>query len=153
MPETAEPVTEESSVGDPRVLELVGGDHIGLWQTLGIVVERAEVGRVRLRMPMSPQVGTQRRDIMHGGAVASLIDAAGASVTRTLQAEDEPPWRNLATTDINVSYLEPARTDVVAEGWVLRAGRRASFVQVDVHDADDRLVAVGRVTLAIRRAD
>jgi uncharacterized protein (TIGR00369 family) len=134
------------------VLELVGGDHIGLWQTLGIFVERAEVGRVRLRMPMGPQLGTYSEGIMHGGAVASLIDAASASATRTLQTADEPLWRNLATTDINVSYLEPARTEVVAEGRVLRAGRRTSFVQVDVHDADDRLVAVGRVTLAIRRA-
>jgi uncharacterized protein (TIGR00369 family) len=92
------------------------------------------------------------RRVMHGGAIASIIDAAAASAVRTLRTAGEPEWRGLATTDLNVSYLDAATGDIEAEGRVLREGRTAAFAQVEVTNEDGRLVAVGLVTLAIRRA-
>ena len=70
---------------------------------------------------------------------------------RTLRGEDEAPWRGQATTDLNVSYLDAATSDLVAEGQVLRSGRAIAWVQVDVRRADGVLVAVGRATVSIRR--
>ena len=136
---------------DPWLLELAGSGNIAYWHTLGVRLVAIEEGHVRLALPMRPDLGTFRPDVMHGGAVASLIDAAAATATRTLRRRDEPAWRGLATTDMNVSFLEAATSDIEAEGRVLRAGRTIAFTSVDVRDANGTLVAVGRVTLAIRR--
>lgn len=136
-----------------RLEELVVGERISYWRLLGIRLEDVAVGRVRLRLPMTPDLGTFGGDRMHGGAIASAIDAATASATRTLRGPDEPRWRSLATTDLNVSYLEAASGDVVVDAEVLRSGRSMAFVRAEVHDDAGRLVAVGRASLAIRRAD
>lgn len=136
---------------ETRLRTLIEAERINYWQTLGITIERIAVGRLRLALPMRPALGTYRRDhVMHGGAIASLIDAAG-SVARTLQTPDEPPWTAVATTDLNVSYLDAATTDLVADARVLRAGRTVAFVEVEVRNTEDTLVAIGRVTVAIRR--
>jgi len=139
---------------DPRLLALVDGDSIAYWKTLGVQLQEATVGEAQLRLPMQPGLGTfGRAEVMHGGAISSLVDAAAATAVRTLRREDEPPWRGLASTDLNVSYLDAATTDVVASARVLRSGRSIAFVAVDVRDANGSLVAVGRVTLAIRRRE
>jgi uncharacterized protein (TIGR00369 family) len=141
-------------VTDPRLLALIDSDSIAYWRTLGIHVVDAEVGRARLGLAMHEGLSTFRRpDLMHGGAISSLIDAAAATATRTLQKEGEPPWRGLASTDLNVSYLDGATSDITAEARVLRSGRAIAFVEVEVRDARETLVAVGRVTLVIRRGD
>ena len=138
---------------DPRLVDLVGA--VPFWETLGISLDDAEVGWVRLRLAMREDLRTfGERRVLHGGAIATLIDSAAASATRTLRGEDEPPWLGLATTDMHVSYLA-AVTDgeVTAEGRVLRAGRQVAFLDVEVRNEDGDLVARGMVTLQIRRAD
>ena len=63
---------------DPRFDALMRGeDGIRFWQTLGIEPVFAEVGHVRLALEHRTPLGTFGRDhVMHGGAVASLIDSA-----------------------------------------------------------------------------
>ena len=135
---------------DARLVELVG--RVAFWETLGIELAGVEVGRVRLRLAMREDLRTfGERPMMHGGAIATLIDSAAASATRTLRAEDEPPWRGLATTDMNVSFLSGVSGGAVfAEARVLRAGGQVVFLNVEVRDQDGELVAVGRVTMRIR---
>ena len=136
---------------DARLVELIG--RVAFWEALGIQLAEVEVGRVRLRLPMREDLRTfGERPLMHGGAIATLIDSAAASATRTLRAADEPPWRGLATTDINVSFLAGVSGgEVFAEARVLRAGGQVVFLNVEVRDEDGELVAVGRVTMRIRR--
>jgi len=127
-----------------------GGDT-PFWQHLGIRFVDADAGRGVVAMAMRPEFGTVGRpDVIHGGAIATLIDAAAGTAVRTLRGEEEQPWGQ-ATTDLNVSYLDAATSDLTAEGRVLRSGRTLAWVQVDVRRADDVLVAVGRATVAIRR--
>lgn len=142
-----------SAVSDQRLLDLIGADAIAYWRTLGIAVESAERGHVRLRLPMRAELGTRRPEVMHGGAIASLLDAAAGAATATLRGEDDGSWAGQATTDLNVSFPAAATTDVVAEARVLRAGRALAFVAVEVLDAAGTLVAAGRVTFAIIRRE
>ena len=136
---------------DQRLVELVG--RVAFWETLGIRLDDVDVGRVRLRLPMREDLRTfGERPVMHGGAIATLIDSAAASATRTLREEGEPPWRGLATTDMSVSFLAAVTSgEAVAEARVLRAGRQVVFLEVEVRDDDAELVAAGRVTMLIRR--
>ncbi len=121
-------------------------------RSLGMMVLEAEVGRAKLSLPMAGHLETFRvNGVMHGGAVASLIDAAAGMALRTLKRPEEPPWRGTATSDLNVSYLDAAMSDLTAEARLLRGGRSLAFFQVDVRDASEKLVAVGRVTMFIRR--
>ena len=138
---------------EPRLRELIG--EVPFWQTVGISLDDAEVGRVRLRLAMREDLRTfGERRVLHGGAIATLIDSAAASATRTLRGADEPPWRGLATTDMHVSYLAAVTGgEVTAEGRVLRAGGRVAFIDVEVRGDDGELVARGTVTLQIRRAE
>ena len=136
---------------EARLRALVSQETNRFWNHLGIVIEAVDEGFVRLRLPMQPEFGTYRREgVMHGGVIASLIDS-GASAVLTLQAADEPAWTGTVSTDLSVSFLAAATSDLVADARVVRAGRRMAWVQVDVRDASDALVAVGRVTVAIRR--
>lgn len=138
---------------DDRLLELIAADEIAYWRTLGITVEAAEVGKVRLRLTMRDALGTRRPDVMHGGAIASLIDAAAGAATSTLRRPDDDTWNGQATTDLNATFLNAATGDVIAEGSVLRSSRAFSFVSIEVRDAADanRLIAVGRATYTIIR--
>ena len=139
-------------MSEDRLLELVAADSVAYWQTLGITVEVAhEPGHVTLRLAMRRELGTRRGEVMHGGAIGSLIDAAAGAATATLRREDDETWTGQATTDLNVTFLNAATSDVTAEGRVLRSGRSVAFVQVDVRDVEGRAIAVGRATYMIIR--
>jgi uncharacterized protein (TIGR00369 family) len=138
-------------VTDATLLELIAPESVAYWQTLGITVDQAERGHVHLRLAMREALGTRRPEVMHGGAIASLIDAAAGAATSTLQEPDDDTWSGQATTDMNATFLSAATGDVVAEGTVLRSSRSFSFVGVEVRSEDGTLVAVGRATYTIIR--
>ena len=86
--------------------------------------------------------------------LAALIDAAGAAALLTTRAEDDATWAGFASTDLNVSYLAAAQSDVIAAAHVLRGGRTVVYTTVEVTDEAGTVVAVGRVTyLIIRRRE
>jgi uncharacterized protein (TIGR00369 family) len=136
---------------DAEIEESGNGPYLRM---LGITIEEADAGRAVLRMAWQPGLDTFRiNHVMHGGAIASLIDAAASMALRTLHRPEDPPWRITSTSDLNVTYLNAATKDVVAEAQVLRSGRTIAFFQVDVRDVDETLVAVGRATMYIRPGD
>jgi len=109
---------------------------------LGLRVERMDPAReeIALRMPMRPELerGVGSRQF-HGGAIAALIDTAGDYVLVMLLDAPVP------TIDLRVDFLRPAvDTELIATARLRRAGRTIGVVDVDVHDAVGRLVAVGR---------
>src|SRR5437773_6226948 len=108
-------------VGSSLAEEIRESESTPMWRTLGITVVDAADGVARVRLPMTAALGTYGRpNVMHGGAIASLIDAAGGIASRSTRPAEEAPWQGIATTDLNVSYLDAAMTDLVAEGRVLR---------------------------------
>lgn len=144
--------SEGASSADPdRLVELVNAPGVAYWTTLGIQVERvATPGEATLRLPMRDALVTRRPGVMHGGAVASLIDAAaGASVMSRFA--DEPDFAGTATLDMNVTYLAPATSDALATGRILRSSRTLAFIQVDVHDESGAHLATGRATYMLVR--
>ena len=97
-------------------------------------------GKIVLAMELRPEL--ERREgsgQWHGGALAGLIDTAGDfAVALGLGAV-------VPTINFRVDYLRPAMTArLTATATVRRAGRTVAVVDIDVEDAEDRLVAVGR---------
>ena len=106
---------------DPAMAKLVDADGIPYWSLLGIELVDAERGHVTLRLPMRPELATRRPGVMHGGAIASLVDAASGASVATLRDPADETWAGHATTDLNV--LLPARRARGGDGGGARAAR------------------------------
>ena len=78
---------------------------------------------------------------VHGGAIASVIDSAGTFAVVACIGRGAP------TMNLRIDYLRPAiATDLLATARVRRAGRTVAICDIDLHDEEGRLVAVGRGT-------
>jgi uncharacterized protein (TIGR00369 family) len=85
----------------------------------------------------------QNHGVIHGGAIASLIDSATAFAIISLLA----PKEKVTTVDLTISYLRPL-TDgrITAVAKVLRAGRRLIVVSAEVVSNDGKLAATALST-------
>lgn len=106
---------------------------------VGIEVEELRRDYARMRLPWRPELN-QPQGLMHGGAIATLIDTVVVPAIGT--AYEDP--RMFSTIEMSVRYLGPVRSeDLVAEGWVTRRGRRVVFCDVEVRTASAVKVATG----------
>jgi uncharacterized protein (TIGR00369 family) len=111
---------------------------------LGIRLHSLETDRAELTLSFDHKVVTVE-DVVHGGAIASLIDTAAAAAAWS----DETPADNMrgSTVALSVDYIAPARgTDLLATSLVLRRGRSVCFLECDVTDPDGGLIAKALVT-------
>ena len=108
---------------------------------LGIELVVLADDRAELRLPFDPANVTMG-DVVHGGAIATLIDTAGMAASWA--DEVVPKALGGATVTLNVDYLAAAvGTDLTAVAIVSRRGRRLCFVGVEVRSEDERLIATG----------
>jgi uncharacterized protein (TIGR00369 family) len=116
----------------------------GLSQTLGEVLIDCGDGRARLELQVTDGVRNPV-GVLHGGALASLIDSAGTVAIACAAGNSD--GRPGVTTDLHLSYLAPARDGtVVAAARIRRLGRTLAFAEVEVTRADGTLIALGRLT-------
>ena len=106
---------------------------------LGIEVVSLEPDAARLRLPFRPELATMG-DVVHGGAIASLLDTAAMAAA---WCDDTVPEALAgATVSLHVDYVAAARAvDLVAEGRAVRRGRSLCFCEVEATDPDGTVVA------------
>ena len=110
--------------------------------SLGIELDSIEPGRARLSLDVK-QKHLQLAGIMHGGAIATLIDTA---VAFAIVGASEPGAR-FTTIEMKVNYLSPIREGrVTADATLIRDGRRIVVADCDVHDSGGKLAAKGLLT-------
>jgi uncharacterized protein (TIGR00369 family) len=110
---------------------------------LGLEIEKVTKDFCRMRLPFRPQLRTAA-EMVHGGAIASLIDSAG--VVAVWSNVDSSVIRG-ATIDLTVNYMAAAEgVDLTAEAQVIRRGRSVVFVDVDVTSPNGERVAKGLLT-------
>jgi uncharacterized protein (TIGR00369 family) len=108
---------------------------------LGIELVDLRLDHAELRLPWSPRLATMG-DVVHGGAIATLLDTAGMAAA---WSDDTVP-ENLAgaTVSMSVSFAAAARaSDLTARATVVRRGHSLCFCEVTVLDAGDSVVAHG----------
>ncbi|HXU35194.1 MAG TPA: PaaI family thioesterase [Blastocatellia bacterium] len=111
-------------------------------RSLGIELDSIEHGRARLSLEVRQQ-HLQLAGIMHGGAIATLIDTA---VAFAIVGASKPGSR-FTTIEMKVNYLRPIREGrVVADAKLIRDGRRIVVSDCDVYDAEGKLSAKGLLT-------
>jgi uncharacterized protein (TIGR00369 family) len=100
-------------------------------------IELDDIGRGTATLgPTVRKELTQNHGVVHGGAIASLIDTATAFAIISLLA----PKERVTTVDLTISYLRPL-TDgrITAVAKVVRAGRRLFVVSAEVFGEDGKL--------------
>jgi uncharacterized protein (TIGR00369 family) len=112
---------------------------------LGIAVKSIEPGHAVLSLPFAESLPTMG-DVVHGGAISSLIDTAAAAAAWSGAAVPERP--RASTIGITVDFLAPARGQgVTADARVARRGGTGlCFCEVRVTDVDGKDVALALVT-------
>jgi acyl-CoA thioesterase len=114
---------------------------------LGLELTEVGRGRAKLALDLRPEL-TRMEGIMHGGALASLIDTASAFAVLSLLT----PTEQTVTVDLTLHFLRPvSRGCVSAQARVLRAGRSFATVAIEATDDAGALVATALTTYAIRR--
>ena len=109
---------------------------------IGIELEAVEPGLAVLGLDIRAEL-KQNNGVVHGGAIASLIDTATAFAIIPLLAEGE----RATTIDLTSSYLRPLETGRArATARVLRAGRRVVVVSAEVSDEGQNLAATALST-------
>ena len=103
---------------------------------LGLQSGPVSEGMAEVVLPANPRLANSRGDV-HGGAIATLMDAALSAAVRSVL----PKGTSCATVTLNVTYLLPGRGRLAGEGRVLRAGRTLVNAEAYVTDATGRLIA------------
>lgn len=120
----------------------------GFGTMLGAKLEAIEEGYCRLVLPWREELS--RGDaLIHGGVTAALIDKAGT--TAAWSYLDIPETARGSTVAMNVSFLEGAVSDLIAEARTVRRGGSISVIDVDVKNTEGGMVAKGLVTYKISR--
>ena len=102
-------------------------------------LELGEVGRgvASVRLEVREEL-KQYQGVVHGGAVASLIDTAAAFAVLTQLEINE----RVTTTDLTIHYLRPANSGrLTATARIARTGRRLVVLTVEVTNDQGILVA------------
>ena len=109
---------------------------------LGIEVESVGPGTATLLLPMREEI--MRNDgIVHGGAIASVIDSAFAFAIIPLLAENE----RTVTIDLTIHYVRPLSGGAAkAIARVVRAGRRVITVSGELFDENGKLATTALST-------
>ena len=111
---------------------------------LGIRLDEMGPGRAVLTMPFGEALPTMG-DVIHGGAISSLIDTAAAAAWSDAEVPERP---RASTVGLTVDFLSPARGQgVTADATVVRRGSTGlCFCQVKVTADDGTDVALALVT-------
>lgn len=109
---------------------------------VGIEIDTIEPGRAKLSLEVSEK-HRQLQGIMHGGAIATLIDTA---VAFAIVGASEPGAK-FTTIELKVNYLSPlVEGRVVADARLIRDGKRIVVAECDVFDPTGKLAAKGLLT-------
>ncbi|MDO5622261.1 MAG: PaaI family thioesterase [Paracoccus sp. (in: a-proteobacteria)] len=99
-----------------------------MMQTLGAELGEVTEGRVTITAPILPTV-LQQQGAGHAGLAFSIGDSAAGYAALTML----PPENEVVTVEMKINLMAPALGDrLVAEGRVVRAGRRITVVAADV---------------------
>ena len=103
-------------------------DRQTMMRTLGATLQAVAPGRVVIAAPIGAHV-RQQQGAAHAGLTFAIGDSAAGYAALSLMPEDA----EVMTVEMKINLLAPAVGDrLVAEGRVLRGGRRIVVVAADV---------------------
>lgn len=116
---------------DPRLARVRAAfGRVAYATFLGLEMGEIEGGQTAICLDVRDEL-KQNHGVVHGGAIASLIDTASAFAILAVLQENE----KVTTTDLTIHYLRPVTSGrMVAQAKIVRAGRRRFVVSVEVQN-------------------
>jgi uncharacterized protein (TIGR00369 family) len=113
---------------------------------MGTVVDEWSEDGVRLRVPFAEHLTNDGKEY-HGGAIAALMDTAGASAVWA--GHDFDRGLKASTVSMTVNYTGRAKGDLIAIARCVKRGRDTHFSEIRVEDPNGTLVATGTLVYRI----
>jgi uncharacterized protein (TIGR00369 family) len=129
------------------LIEKVRQVRMPIGELIGFRIDEISDGRAVASLRSGPQhanpMGT-----LHGGVLCVLADAAmGMAFVSTLQ-----PDESFTTTELSIKFFRPVwQAALRAEARVVNRGKNLGYLECDVLDQDDRLVAKATTTCFVLR--
>ena len=120
-------------------------ENLHFVKLLGVQLLSVEPGVATMSLEVREDL-LQNNNVVHGGAIASLIDSAAAFAVIPLLNDNE----TATTIDLTISYVRPlVKGLATATAKVLREGSRVVVLSTDVFD-DERNLAATSLTTYLR---
>jgi uncharacterized protein (TIGR00369 family) len=113
---------------------------IPIFHTLRMRVDELGQGLARVTVPYDRKWDGVFESF-HGGLLMTVADSAACFAVMTMTGPDEP----MTTTDMNIRFLAPCRSDLTAEARVIKLGRTLCPLTIDLFDVAGVRVAVAQV--------
>ena len=114
--------------------------RIPIFHTLRMRVDELGEGFCRATVPYDRKFDGVFESF-HGGLLMTVADSVACFAVMTMTGPDEP----MTTTDMNIRFLAPCRSDLTAEARVIKLGRTLCPLAIDLFDAAGVRVAVAQV--------
>ena len=122
---------------------------VGFSKLFGYYPVAWEPGKFEIHWNASDAFTTGQIPVIHGGALAALLDNVMGWVTLSLLDDSE----NFATADLQIQFVRGTRPGLLkARGSVVRRTRALAFCQSEAWNSEDQLVARGSAPCAILKA-
>jgi uncharacterized protein (TIGR00369 family) len=126
-----------------------GVEQVPYLQLLGIKLESLGLGEAEMSMLVQPK-HLQTMGIVHGGAIASILDSVTWWAGFVGQAPEDRA--RIVSVDLKLNYLAPLKSGrATARAKCKKAGSRLCYVVGEIFDESGRLVADGSSTLLVAR--
>ena len=113
---------------------------------LSMEIAKVGVGFSELKIDIAKK-HLQPFGFVHGGVYASIIDAAAFWA---LFYDIDDPDTGVTTVDLKLNYLAPTVSgQLIAIGRRIKMGRTLGYADVEVSDADGRILAHGSSTVIL----
>ena len=116
-----------------------------LIERLGISIVSASADTVVATMPVDGN--TQPYGLLHGGATAALAETVGSLGAMAHAGDDAIA----VGVDLNITHVRGVREGVVkGVATAVHLGRTVCTYQIDITDAQDNVIATGRLTCVLK---
>ena len=117
-------------------------EQVPFAQLLGIELEEIDTGLATMALEVRAEL-KQNHGVVHGGAIAALLDTAAAFAVISVL----PVAERATTIDLTVNYLRPLRSGRArATAKVVKAGRRVIAVSAELTDDAGNVAATALTT-------
>lgn len=129
-------------------------------KVLGLRVESLDMESVSLKIDMKEElIGNPVKGILHGGVISAVLDVTGgitAAMGVLEKVADRPLEEmgkrllNVGSIDLRIDFLRPGLgTYFLATGSLMRTGQKVAVIRMQLHNDQDRLIAVGTGTYTV----
>ncbi len=125
-------------------------------RVLGLHLDQLEPGTARITFDMRDElVGNFSKGVLHGGVISATLDVVGGMAAMMAETSDPAHkiierWSFLGTIDLRVDYLRPGAGErFVADGRVIRSGRKVCVTRMELHNDVGTLIATGTGTYIV----